>query len=160
MNLLIQYNCTRLLEIRWGVKRCVRYIKNVLFQDDAVNWHTSLRNDTGNVKGNKLHTYRKYKCTPFVDFYIQNILHRDHRRILAKFWCGIFPFFVETCRYSKPPIPLSERLCKYRNWDLVEDECHLLLPCSFNEDLQHDLYCAAEENNRNYNVICEEEKNC
>ena len=58
---------------------------------------------------------------------------RDHRRIIAKFRfrsCDI-PLAVETGRQTKPKSTLAERLCKFCDRAVVEDETHFLTDYDF-----------------------------
>ncbi|XP_071151604.1 uncharacterized protein [Mytilus edulis] len=102
-------------------------------------WFTKLWNDNSNVNGNKLRLYRRYKKDLQPEHYVTNAMPRHLRSNLCKLRCGTLPLSVETGRYTKPPIPLEERICPFCN-DAVEDEIHFLINCDIYSDLRFNLF--------------------
>ena len=57
---------------------------------------------------------------------------------------------METGRFTRPKTPLSDRLCKFCNSSVVEEETHFLLDCDFYTDIRHILYEKALSLNQNF----------
>ena len=79
---------------------------------------------------NQIRTYRTNKCNLEREWYCTLPLSRDHCRVLFKLRSCSLPLAVETGRYSKPKIPLTDRLCKFCDSSATEDETHFLLDCN------------------------------
>ena len=116
-----------------------KVIKSKLRILDEQLWFTKLWNDNSNVNGNKLRLYRRYKKDLQPEHYVTNAMPRHLRSNLCKLRCGTLPLSVETGRYTKPPIPLEERICPFCN-DAVEDEIHFLINCDIYSDLRFNLF--------------------
>ena len=67
-------------------------------------------------------------------------MRRDHHRILAKFRSCNIPLAMENGRYTKPKTPLAERLCKFCDSAVVEDEIHFLTDCECCSDFRYELF--------------------
>ncbi len=62
-----------------------------------------------------------------------------HRKSLTRFRISAHRLEVEKGRYSRPPVPASQRFCKSCK-DKVEDELHFLTECSRLSDSRTDLF--------------------
>ena len=47
------------------------------------------------------------------EHYVKLNMSRDQRRILAKLRSCILPLEIEKGRYTRPKIPINERICKF-----------------------------------------------
>jgi hypothetical protein len=90
--------------------------------------------------------------------YVSCQLPRTTRRTMALFRSGALPLAVETGRYSRPQIPLNERLCKFCNTNSVENEIHLLMLCPLYSDIRYELFQKALEFINNFNMMNVENK--
>ena len=61
------------------------------------------------------------------DYLFMNV-SKFQRSLLAQFRCGILPLEIEVGRYVNKPI--SERICRVCEQNLVEDEIHFLCDCT------------------------------
>jgi hypothetical protein len=59
---------------------------------------------------------------------------------MALFRSGALPLAYETGRYSRPPVPVDDRLCVYCNSGRVENEKHFLMECNLYDDLRYNLF--------------------
>ena len=141
-----------------SIKSKVNCIKHKLEQIDKDSWKTKLFNDSGNENGNKLRTYRLYKTQLIPESYVKLNLDRSHRRVLAKFRSGSLPLHIETGRYSKPKVPLNERICKFCSQNAIEDEIHFLMDCDFYSDIRRSLFLKAQTCNTDFNNLSTENK--
>ena len=80
--------------------------------------------------------------------------------ITIKYVCllNYIPLAVETGRYSRPQIPLNERLCKFCNTNSVENEIHFLMLCPLYSDIRYELCQKALEFINNFNMMNVENK--
>ena len=62
---------------------------------------------------------------------------------------GTLPLEIETGRYSRPVVPLDERLCLC-DLKVLEDERHFLLQCPLYDDQRQHLYAQASVVNENF----------
>ena len=85
-------------------------------------------------------------------------MRRDYRRILARFRSCTIPLAVETGRYTKPKIPLAERLCKFCDSAVVEDKMHFLIDCEFYSDNRYGLFHYANIINTDFISLTSEGK--
>ena len=74
------------------------------------------------------------------NMYVAMNMRRDHCRILAKFRRCNIPLAVETGRYTPQKNPITERLCKFCDCEVVEDEIHFLFDCEFYSDIRYELF--------------------
>jgi hypothetical protein len=98
--------------LSFSTKSIMKTVSEKLIELDNTEWYRELFNDRHNDQnGNKLRTYRLYKhdvkSAPYV---LQNI-SRFERRTMALFRSGALPLAYETGRYSRPPVPVDDRLC-------------------------------------------------
>jgi len=98
-----------------SVKTATHIIQNKLTTLDHNQFVRDLNDDRRNINGNKLRTYRLYKTSVQTEHYVSCQLPRTTRRTMSLFRSGALPLAVETGRYSRPQIPLNERLCKFCN---------------------------------------------
>ena len=107
--------------------------KNYLLYKDGEAWFQQLWNDNGQCNGNKLRTYRLFKHSLHMEYYVSDSvsLNRSHLSTFSKLRCGSLPLEVEHGRFSRPKVPLEQRMCKFCNCNLVEDEIHFLTVCNF-----------------------------
>ncbi len=47
-------------------------------------------------------------------------------------------------------MPVDQRLCEFCNDNAVEDELHVILKCTFYDDLREELFQAAENINNHF----------
>ena len=81
-------------------------------------------------ENNKLRTYSTIKDAFALEPYLTEsplFIRRDITRLRI----SCHPLAIETGRYSKPKIPVENRLCELCNMHCVEDEYHMLLVCPF-----------------------------
>ena len=121
----------------------MKTVSEKLIHLDNTEWYRELFNDRRNGQnGNKLRTYRLYKqdvkSAPYV---LQNTgISRFKRRTMALFRSGSLPLACETGRYSRPPVPVDDRLCVYCNSGRVENEKHFLMECNLYDDLRYNMF--------------------
>jgi len=114
-------------------------IKKHLFQMDETAWFSELWNDNNNGNGNKLRTYRLCKKDLAPEQYVlSKFINRNARKSLARLRSGSLPLNIETLRYSRPPVPLNDRICPFC-CDCVESEVHFLIDCNVYNDLRYDV---------------------
>ena len=77
---------------------------------------------------NKLRSYSSYKLTFDTENYIK-ALDRKLRRNFSKLRISAHHLAIETGRYTRPPTPRAERICKLCPLNIVGDEKHFLLTC-------------------------------
>jgi len=127
-------------------------IKKKLQELDNEEWTTRLFNDKhNNNNGNKLRTYRLYKQHLYVEPYIKANIPRSHRQILSSFRNGALPLAIETGRYSRPPTPVMNRVCKLCDKGETENEIHFLMTCPLFSDFRYDLFLTAHAHIDNFN---------
>ena len=95
-----------------SLKNRLKCVKDKLITIDADNWKSKLWNDVSLENGNKLRTYRVYRTDLITEHYVKLNMERSRRCILAKFRSGSLPLQIETGRYTKPKVPLNNRICK------------------------------------------------
>ena len=98
-----------------ATKAVMSNIIKQVFKLDEQSWFTGIWTDNGHHNGNKLRTYRLLKKKLKTETYVTSIMPRSHRSVLAKLRCGSLPLCIETGRYCKPVLQLSDRLCIYCN---------------------------------------------
>ncbi len=114
--------------------------KSWLLSLDYNEWFVNLWNDRGLINGNKLCTYRLFKNSLSAESYVSTLFDMSQRSIFSKFRCGTLPLQVELGRFSRPVVPLEDRICKHCNSNSIEDEVHFLTSCSLYSDLRYDLW--------------------
>ena len=74
-----------------NVASTLKQCKPKLIEKDKTNLKLYLFNDSGQINGNKLRTYRLYKTEIQTETYVKFPITRDHHRIVAMFRCGNLP---------------------------------------------------------------------
>lgn len=110
------------------------------------------------VNGNKLKTYRQYKFDLKPSAYVKNVRYRDQRQILSNFRSGCLKLEIELGRFAKPAVPLENRMCKYCNFNCVENEKHFLLYCPVYSDLRNLLFLRCVDHFKDFNTLSYDEK--
>lgn len=132
-----------------NVASTLKQCKFKLIELDKANWKLDLFNDSGQINGNKLRTYRLYKTEIQTESYVKLPISRDHRRILAMFRCGNLPLHIETGRFARPKTPVEQRTC-FHCIDSVEHELHFLIDCPFYDDIRRKLFQKANRCNSDF----------
>ena len=115
----------------------MKTIKEQLTQLDNEEFVHELFNDSNNINGNKLRTFRLFKTSVETAKYVKIQLPRSVRRVAALFRSGYLPLAIETDRYVRPQISVNDcKCCMCRS-----DERHFLMSCSlYYEDLRYELF--------------------
>ena len=82
----------------------------------------------------KLRLFSLYKKDICLSYHITNIINVKHRRLLTKLRLGILELEIEKGRWEN--IERNKRTCKICNQNIVEDEYHFILQCTFYTDLR------------------------
>ena len=157
------FETTRYLGLQWKeVARkpvhMIHWFAWLIIAVDTQKWHSQLLGDGNRIdNGNKLRT-RKYKNSLTAEPYVTMNMGRGHRRILAEFRSRNIPVAVETGRYTKPKIPLAERLCKFCGSAIVAGEIHFLTDCEFYSDIRYELFHYANIINTDFLSLTSEGK--
>ena len=122
----------------------MRIIKVKLTMQDNSEFVADIFNDRNQPNGNKLRIYRLFKESVKTELYIHNNIPRSVRRTMTLFRSGTLPLAIETGRYSRPQIPLNERLCKLCYNTAAENEIHFLMNCSLYSDIRFELFQSAK----------------
>ena len=115
------------------VKNVIRNFSNTLQVIDQETWYHDIWQDRGCPNGNKLRTFRLYKTRMVVEPFIQN-LPRYARSTLSRLRCGSLPLNIETGRFKN--VNLEDRICSLCNSNVIEDEMHFTIDCSFYDDIR------------------------
>lgn len=143
-----ELNIMNYISEQCNVKYVVEKAKEALLQEENKFFQQSLWNNRQNeTHGNKLRLYRllKSEITWQPEAYLNCKATRIERRVLSQLRCGNLPLEIETGRYSRPKIPVENRLCKLCNKQCVENEVHFLIGCDFYSDLRHKIIKTASE---------------
>ena len=118
----------------------------------ARQWYDHITAPVGPSKRgrNKLRTYAQFKTTLVQELYVSEILNRNHRSAIAKFRLGIAPIRLETGRYEG--LPETERLCPLCQIE-IENEEHVLIKCSFYDDIRNDLFNVINLNDASFSEL-------
>ena len=119
-----------------STKTVMRTIKERFDVVDNDEFKQALFDDSNNVNGNKLRTYRLYKTNVKTERYLKLQLPKNVRRTVTLFRSGSLPLAIETGRYARPRTPVDERLCRLCNSNDVESEKQFLLFCSLYDDIR------------------------
>ena len=141
-----------------SVKTAMRLISEKLTNFDQAVFKKDLYDDKNNANGNKLRTYRIYKQSVKTEQYILSLLPRNVTRTMALFRSGSLPLAVETGRYTRPQIPLNNRLCKFCKLNDIEHETHFLMVCTLYEDIRYELFQKARQCIENFENMSTELK--
>ena len=123
----------------------LQHLRRRLFQIDESQWFGELWNDRGNPNGNKLRTYRLVKkdLKPEPHVICQN-LPRNIRKYLSLLRCGSLQLNIENLRYSRPLVPLCDRVCPFCP-NKVESEIHFLMECTMYNDIRYNIMSEMED---------------
>lgn len=141
-----------------SLKTAVQLIKDKLTILDNDEFLSELYNDRNQPNGNKLRTYRLYKENVKTEHYIQRNIPRSVRRTMTLFRSGALPLAIETGRYSRPQIPLNERLCKLCDHSTVENEIHFMMNCPLYSDIRFELFQNAKQLIGNFEILTTAQK--
>ena len=75
---------------------------------------------------------------------------------MALFRAGCLPLAYETGRYSRPPVPIDDRLCLLCDNSSVETEKHFLIECSLYSDIRYKLFLVCSNHIENFNILDDE----
>ncbi len=78
----------------------------------------------------KLRTYKLFKDEFKFENYLSSTKNLNHTLVLFRFRISLLNLRIETGRYTRPKIPVNERMCIYCTFQAVETESHFLLQCS------------------------------
>jgi hypothetical protein len=118
-------------------------------------WIQSLNADLNN---SKLRSFAKYKHSYKLENYLLNTKNFKAKKLLTKLRISAHDLHIETGRYHKPKkIPLDQRTCHFCNQNLIEDEIHLVLDCSFYDEFRASLFTELE-NICDFNQLCRNDK--
>ena len=81
-----------------------------------------------------LRTYILFKNENFAEPYVWMLNKFNLRKYLAKLRCGSLE--VEINEGRKCRLPYDQRICKYCNYNQIDDEFHFLFTCPFLNDLR------------------------
>jgi hypothetical protein len=133
---------------QFNVDTVVKNINEII----QTEWYNDLSNKP------KLRTYRKYKQTVGVEPYILQFMSRKSRSLLSQFRCGILPLRIETGRFQN--IELENRLCKYCECNVIEDEKHFLCECTLYNSERMNLYREARCVIQDFDDMSADDKFC
>ena len=86
-----------------------------------------------------LQSERVYKQNFGYEPYL-DIISRDMRIYFTRLRFSTLNLRIETCRYSNPPVPRSERLCSCCNATGIEDSYHLLILCPLYIEIRQNFF--------------------
>ena len=100
-----------------------------------------LFDDRDTQKGNKLRTFRQFKCKIRQENYLCTIHNVNLRKNITKLRLSAHNLPIETGRYKRPvKIPPNLRLCEECNMNLVGDEFHIIMKCDKYRILRKDFF--------------------
>ena len=97
-------------------KTTMKIIKERVTQLDNEEFLHELFNDSNNLNGNKLRTFRLFKTSVETVKYVKIQLPRSVRRVMAPFRSGSLPLAIETGRYFRPQIHVNAVCADETNW--------------------------------------------
>ena len=105
-----------------------------------------------------LRTYRLYKTKHCAGPYLLCNLNPKYKKCIAKFRVSSHSLAIETGRHTKPAIPIEQRICRYCNNIVVDDELHFLLICPFNSTEREELIYKAHFDIHNFSALSASDK--
>ena len=78
---------------------------------------------------NKLRFYKKIKGSFNIEPYILQIRNRNQRHWLTRYRTSAHTLRIESGRYTRPVTPVCDRICKYCDHHVIDDEMHFILLC-------------------------------
>ena len=85
--------------------------------------------DSNNIDQSKLRFYKTLKGTFSREPYLDLVKNRNQRAWLTRIRVSAHHLQIEVGRWSRPPIPPSERLCRYCSDGCIDTEHHFLHDC-------------------------------
>ena len=107
-------------------------IKQRIIDSFTQSWYGTINNS------NRLLLYSRYKHDFEQEKYLDFIQDNKFRTALTKFRLSSHDLAIERGRYES--IPRNERICKYCNQNMTENEYHFLLVCPLYRDLRHKYF--------------------
>ena len=87
--------------------------------------------DSNNIDGSKQRFYKTLKGTFSREPYLDLVKNRNQRAWLTRIRVSAHHLQIEVGRWSRPPIPPSERLCRYcSDGCIIDTEYHFLHDCA------------------------------
>ena len=97
------------------------YIKQRIIDNYIQTWHSNIN------ESKRLESYSKYKENFELEEYLSIITNRKYTTSLTRFRLSSHELLIEKGRHLH--IQREDRLCKYCNINMVENEYHFLLVC-------------------------------
>jgi hypothetical protein len=97
-------------------------VNKFLFIKYSEYWKSRIMNES------KLRTYITFKADFGMEDYL-TISNDKHRKAMARFRISAHTLAIERGRYTTPPTPLIDRVCKHCADHRIEDEFHFLVEC-------------------------------
>ena len=88
----------------------------------------------------KLRTYINIVNFQEPNVYLLKPLSQRQKSKLANFRLGVLPLRIETDRYSRPPLPVQQRICLNCNLNEIESEIHFALYCTKYRQIRQTLF--------------------
>ena len=85
--------------------------------------------DSNNLDRNKLRFYKTFKGTFSREPYLDMVNNRNQRVWLSRLRVSAHHLQIEVGRWSRPPVPPSERVCRYCSDASIDSEDHFLHDC-------------------------------
>ena len=135
-----------------------RYLKNTVETNFDDMWYSNLHNDNrkSDSIGNKLRTYRTFKCTIELEPYLNIIEDPLVRTSFTKFRISDHMLAIEQGRYKK--VKLQQRICCCCKDNVIEDENHFLLSCELYKQNRKPLIKSCNANIHNFSELNESQK--
>ena len=130
-----------------------KYVKNILLDRYKTFWANFRVN---NIDG-KLRTYFTYKQNFEFESYLSIIRNFDKRRSLTKFRISSHRLKIERGRFSKPPVPVDNRVCDYCP-SKIEDEFHFLIQCPKYDNVRNTLFSVGQKHCVNFTSLDDRNK--
>ena len=108
-----------------------------------------------NQDSNKLRTYKTFKNNFKPEKYLL-LSNFEHRKNLSQFRISAHRLEIEQGRYTTLKTPVSSRICKQCNLNLVENEPHVLVICPKYANLRNTLF--SKINNKSFNQLSDSNK--
>ena len=141
------FNIMDIINRNCNTKLQMKFIKEVIFEKDCSDWYLELHNDRHLLNGNKLRTFRENKSFLSASPYVNIVKNRSYRKIYINSTQEKYTLILEVAHclwllkqvdlYSKPIIPLEQRLCNFCNENTVEDETHSIIHCDLYLDIRY-----------------------
>ena len=107
-------------------------IKQRIFDTYYQSWYANINNSS------RLSMYSRYKHDFQFESYLDTIHDKQFRIALTKFRLSSHDLAIERGRFEN--IPRDERICRYCNLNMIENEYHFLLVCPLYGDLRRKYF--------------------